>query len=206
LFSVLFMIIRKHKYRHVCVHSSGDFRRLYKSFLDHWLAALIRIFFRDYASSFTSAYFSSLQLETSWVFPLFPLPLLAFTLPSSESPLCNSAEYHHFHSSVCFLLFYQPGILTKVLEFVRQDTIRVQKMNKILINCRCLNFTQTNYGVLIKFVFSRFVLYSNCSKLINKNFLWKYLCANIHVSAILLCSRLYFDGGHKFKCLWIAEA
>jgi len=59
------MIIRKHKYsRHVCVHSLDDFRRLYKSFLDHRLAALIRIFFRDYASSFTSAYFSSLSY--SW--------------------------------------------------------------------------------------------------------------------------------------------
>lgn len=50
-----------HKHSRAFMSTTPVSERLYKSFLDHRLAALIRIFFGDYASSFTSAYFSSLS-------------------------------------------------------------------------------------------------------------------------------------------------
>lgn len=113
-------------------------KRLYKSFLDHRLAALIRIFFGDYASSFTSAYFSSLsyswkRAEFSLFYPCHSSSLLYLL---SKRPCAVPPSTHHFHSSVCFLLFYQSGegfrILTKIIGFVRQNTIITQKFNKSL--------------------------------------------------------------------------
>lgn len=62
--------------------------RLYRSFSDHRLAALIRIFFGDCASPFTTAYFSSLSygsrpVEFSPLSSLPPCFLRSFLPPST---------------------------------------------------------------------------------------------------------------------------
>lgn len=164
----MFVIIRKHKYCRLATSTPQFSRRLYKSLLDHRLAALIRIFFGDYASSFTSAYFSSLsyswkRAEFSLLFPCHSSPLL-YLLPNR--PCAVPPSTHHFHSSACFLLFYQPDILTKVLEFVEQDAIRTQKVNKMLTDCRCLNVSHKQIDI-DKIRSSRFV------------FTFKYACLNL---------------------------
>lgn len=100
--------------RAIRIYCARFLERLYKSFLDYRLAALIRIFFGDYASSFTSAYFSSLfygwkRAEFSLLFPYHTSLLIP---RSFELPFCSSVKF----SSFCVLpsLFCQSDILTKI--------------------------------------------------------------------------------------------
>jgi len=167
-------------------------KRLYKSFLDHWLAALIRIFFGDYVSSFTSAYFSSLSY--SWKRAEFPCHLAFTFFRIALVQFRRVLIIFILLSASCYFISQKDfRILTKILGFVRQNMIRTQKnknFDKIIHKC----FTQTNCKASTKS--SRFVWYLNCSKFINENFMKISLQ---YVSTILLYSRLYFDGEHKLN-------
>lgn len=98
---------------HKCVQSqrsdSLSFGQLCKSFLDHRLAALIRIFFGDCASSFTSAYFSSLSYGWKRAeFSLFCPGRFSSHSPSPSYPIRPSAvppSSHHLHPLAHFPLF-----------------------------------------------------------------------------------------------------